>query len=291
VPQDWRKGATHPNSKCPPNGRGSCQHGRVEERPLTAGSGANRGQVARRRDVVLRPWAPHTPAVHALLLHLREQGFEGAPEVVGIEGDREVLRYIPGDVPIPPEPPEGGWPVVSMSQLISVARLLRDFHAASATFEPPAGTIWQGGAASPFEGTLVCHNDPVPGNVVFRDGTAIALLDFDYAGLSDPIWDVAIAAQHWVPLADPVDFVGEERDGWNAAERLVAYCDTYRLPRPQLSRLLDAVATYLERGRRGVERRVETGEQAFVDYWKAGLADRLIRAGEWVREHRDSLIH
>jgi hypothetical protein len=97
--------------------------------PLTAGSGANRGQVVRRGDVVLRPRAPHTPAVHALLLHLREKGFVGAPEVIGVEGDREVLRYISGDVPIPPEPPEGGWPVVSMSELISVEGLLRDLHA------------------------------------------------------------------------------------------------------------------------------------------------------------------
>ena len=210
--------------------------------------------------------------------------------MAGIDGAREVLRYIPGDVPIPPEPPEGGWPVVPMPQLISVGGLLREFHAGSATFEPPAGAIWQGGAPAPFDGTLVCHNDPVPGNVVFHDGTAIALLDFDYAGLSDPIWDVAIAAQHWIPLADPVDLVGEAREGWNAAERLVAYCDAYRLPRAQLSRLFDAVVTYLERGRRGVERRVEMGEQAFVDYWQAGLGDRLIRAFEWVREQRLSLI-
>jgi thiamine kinase-like enzyme len=167
---------------------------------------------------------------------------------------------------------------------------LREFHTASATFEPPAGAIWQGGAPTPFDGAFVCHNDPVLGNVVFRDCTAIALLDFDYAGLSDPIWDAAIAAQHWVPLAHPVDFVGQGRDEWNAAKRLAAYCDAYRLPRDQLSRLLDAVATYLQRGRRGVERRVELREQAFVDYWQAGLGDRLIRAAEWVREHRHLLI-
>jgi Ser/Thr protein kinase RdoA (MazF antagonist) len=210
--------------------------------------------------------------------------------MVGLEGNREVLRYIPGDVPTPPEPPEGAWPVVSTPQLITVGGLLRDFHTAAASFEPPVEAIWQGGAPSPFDGTLACHNDPVPGNVVFREGAAIALLDFDCAGLSDPIWDVAIAAQHWVPLADPVDFVGEARDGWNAAERLLAYCDAYQLSRTQLPRLLDAVAAYLERGLRGVEQRVESGEQAFVDYWRAGLGDRLGRAALWVREHRHSLI-
>ena len=54
-------------------------------------------------------------------------------------------------------------------------------------------------------------------------------------------------------------------------------------PAATLSLVLMRAATYLERGRRGVERRVEMGEQAFVDYRQAGLGDRLIRAAEWVR--------
>lgn len=48
----------------------------------------------------------------------------------------------------------------------------------------------------------VCHNDLYRGNVVFRDGQAVGLIDFDFAHPAAPLWDLAIAAWHWVPLSD-----------------------------------------------------------------------------------------
>jgi Ser/Thr protein kinase RdoA (MazF antagonist) len=262
----------------------------VPDQPLTAGSGANLGAITQRGDTVLRPLGPHSPAIHALLRHLREDGFTGAPEVVGIEDGQEVLRFIDGEVPVPPTPPGGGWPVVSAARLSSVGQLLSVFHAASSRFSVPPGATWQGGAPAPFDGDLIAHNDPVVGNIVFCGERAIALLDFDYAGPSDPIWDVAIACQHWVPLADPADFVdGGGVDNWNAKQRLAAFRDGYGLRADRLSHLFDAVETYLKRGLFGVQERVEAGEPAFVSYWQAGLGERLSRASSWVRVHRSSL--
>lgn len=68
------------------------------EIPLTGGE---RTAVTRRGSVVLREAGPWTRSVHALLRHLREVGFEGAPCVVGDgfdEHGREVLTYIDGKV-------------------------------------------------------------------------------------------------------------------------------------------------------------------------------------------------
>ena len=43
---------------------------------------------------------PWTPAVHALLRHLKTTSFDGAPRVLGIDAQgREVLTYVPGHVP------------------------------------------------------------------------------------------------------------------------------------------------------------------------------------------------
>ncbi|MFF8986323.1 HAD-IA family hydrolase [Streptomyces globisporus] len=53
------------------------------------------------------------------------------------------------------------------------------------------------GAAS---GALGCHNDACLENVVFRDGRAAALIDFDLAAPGRPVWDVAMAARHWAPM-------------------------------------------------------------------------------------------
>ncbi len=38
------------------------------------------------------------------------------------------------------------------------------------------------------------------GNVVFQDRHAVALIDFDFASPSDPVWEVAVAAYYLVPL-------------------------------------------------------------------------------------------
>jgi ribosomal-protein-alanine N-acetyltransferase len=50
----------------------------------------------------------------------------------------------------------------------------------------PAGS-WDNSLADLAGGTLVCHNDVEPSNVVFRDGTAVALLDFELAAPGRPL--------------------------------------------------------------------------------------------------------
>ena len=41
----------------------------------------------------------------------------------------------------------------------------------------------------------MCHNDVCPENVVFRDGIAVALLDFEFAAPGRPVYDVAQLAR------------------------------------------------------------------------------------------------
>jgi thiamine kinase-like enzyme len=116
----------------------------------------------------------------------------------------------------------------------------------------------------------------------------VALIDFDFAGPNDPLRDLAIAAQHWVPLADPTDMTGLPA-GWSPTDRFRAMNEAYRLPPGESGRLLDLVEVYLERGHNGVLARVEAGEERFVAYWHAGLGDRLQRALMWLRSERHAL--
>ena len=63
------------------------------EIPLFGGT-ANRGQVYRVGETVRRPLRPSAPGVHALLRHLEDVGFDGAPRVLGVDAEgREVLTY------------------------------------------------------------------------------------------------------------------------------------------------------------------------------------------------------
>lgn len=151
----------------------------MEEVQLTGGV-ANAGGVTRVGSHVLRPSNPHSASIHRYLTSLRRAGFDGASEPVGIDDDgRERLIFIEGDVPVTPY---AAW-VQSDHALASIAALMRQLHEASRSFDP-AGSTWSREMADPAGGPIVCHNDVCLENVVFRDGAAVALLDFDFAARS-----------------------------------------------------------------------------------------------------------
>ncbi|MDQ6696025.1 MAG: phosphotransferase, partial [Actinomycetota bacterium] len=154
----------------------------VDEQQLVGGI-ANAGQVVRAGPHVLRPSSPHSVSIHAFLRAVRQAGFEGASSPVGIDEDgRERLVFIDGQVPVAPYP---SWSQ-SDTALASVAMLLRGLHDAARVFDPQ-GLTWDDALADPAGGTLVCHNDVCPENVVFRDGIAVALLDFEFAAPGRPV--------------------------------------------------------------------------------------------------------
>jgi hypothetical protein len=105
--------------------------------------------------------------------------------------------FIDGEVPVAPYP---DWSQ-SDTALASIARLLRGLHDAAGGFDPQ-GLTWDDALADPAGGTLVCHNDVEPSNVVFRDGIAVALLDFEFAAPGRPIYDLAQLARLCVPIDD-----------------------------------------------------------------------------------------
>ncbi|MEO3796453.1 hypothetical protein ABGB14_40175 [Nonomuraea sp. B10E15] len=64
------------------------------------------------------------PLVHALLRHLEEAGFAGAPRFLGIDAaGREVLTFVPGEVAGRPRPE---W-IADEERLASVGRLVRAY--------------------------------------------------------------------------------------------------------------------------------------------------------------------
>ena len=164
--------------------------------------------VVRTGNKVRRPSGPWTPAVHALLHHLRANGFDAAPQAHGLdEQGREVLDFAPGEVPGYPMPAY----VWTDETLTEVARLLRAFHDATSGFTEPASTTWYLPPREPRE--VICHGDIAPYNSVFRDGRPVAFIDFDTAHPGPRVWDVAYAAYRFVPLAGPDNFDARHRAG------------------------------------------------------------------------------
>ena len=199
----------------------------MSEGELLTGDGVTQG-IVRIGETVRRPLRPFSLTVQAYLAHLRDAGFTGAPLPLGVDDQgREVLSFVPGDVPRNPLPPETAGDDV----LVALATLIRELHKASAGWEPPPGAVWGGTPASAVnpvivQAELVTHRDYYPGNVVFRDGLPVALIDFDLAKPTTRLYDIVNALWYWAPLRDPRDRAPAFRD-LDIPRRIALFADTY----------------------------------------------------------------
>jgi Phosphotransferase enzyme family len=247
------------------------------------GGVANAGSVVRSGDHVLRPSNPHTSTIHRFLGSLVRAGFEGASQPVGVDADgRERLRFIDGDVPLVPYP---DWAQTD-DALASIARLMRRFHVAARGFESRADDTWSVEMADPESGSIVCHNDVCLENVVFRDGEAVGLLDFDFAAPGRPVYDLACFARMCVPIDDD----SRVRFGWQPADlpgRLRLVADEYGLAPEARGELVAALHESIARGGEFLLRRVEAGDENFIEMWNSmgGMA-RFDQRRAWWAESR-----
>lgn len=251
-----------------------------DEVEVLQGGVGNAGAVVRIGRHVLRPLSPHWRGIHALLTHLHAVGFAAVPEVVGVEPHgRERLVFIPGDVPIPPFP---AWST-SDATLASVASLLRRFHDATVSFMPTDAT-WSTEMADPEPGDapVLCHNDVCLENVVCRDGSAVALLDFEFAAPGRRVWDLAALAMMCVPLDTPEDAARTGRGHVDPARGLRVVADAYGLDTAQRHELLAVLDQRMANGGAFVRRRIEAGEEAFIAMWETmGGQARYDRRRDW----------
>ena len=117
-------------------------------------------------------------------------------------------------------------------------------------------------------GPVLCHNDVCLENIVFRNGRAIALLDFDLAAPGRRVFDVASFARMCIPVDDETN---ASRSGWPAQDlpsRLRLVADAYGLEAVDRLDLLEILGRAIERGGEFVRRRVEAGEPGFVKMWE-----------------------
>jgi Ser/Thr protein kinase RdoA (MazF antagonist) len=254
----------------------------VIEVPLRGGT-ANRGQVHRVGDTVRRPLRPTSPATHALLRHLEDVGFDGAPRVLGVDDTgREMLSYVPGQAVTAPPPAWG----LTEAALRSVGELLRRFHDAAAGFDHTR-YAWSNPVPAPFDGAGIAHNDPNLDNVVFRGGRAVALIDFDLAAPGAPVWDVAAAARLWAPLRARSD-IDDLRRG-RALPRLRILVDAYGLDAAERARFVTALRDNHEWMIGIVRAGAARGVPGFAAYWTPEAAARNRRFRAWVERHAEAI--
>ncbi|MEO3813026.1 aminoglycoside phosphotransferase family protein [Sphaerisporangium sp. B11E5] len=255
------------------------------EEPLF-GDGVTEG-IVRVGDTVRRPVRPFTATIHAYLAHLRAAGFHDAPEPLGFdEQGREVLSFVPGDVPREPLPAGTAGDEV----LVALARLVRRLHDAAEGWEPPPDAVWGGIPPAPGgvpaadgKALIVGHRDYCPGNVVFRDGLPAALIDFDLAKPTTRVTDIANALYYWAPLTDPADRPPAFA-GLDVPRRVALFADGYGMSTRQRQALMPAAKAMVARFHTGMRAAAEV-DPVFARYWAEGAKDRLPRAHAWIRDH------
>jgi len=189
------------------------------ERLESWGSGTPADAVLR-DGVVYKTAGPWTPAVFALLRHLEEAGFPGAPRVVN-----DGYGFLLGQSPHP-----HAWPHDTVGE---VGALLRGLHDAAATFVPPAGAIWQANWLRELGGDdlVFGHCDTGPWNIVGRGGRPTAFIDWEFAGPVDRLWELAETVWLNAHLVD--DDIADRQglpDARTRAAQARAIVDGYGLP-------------------------------------------------------------
>lgn len=226
--------------------------------------------VVRVGGTVRKPAHIATPAVEALLEHLAAAGFEGAPRTLGRdELGRHVLEYVPGSI-------ADALPPFTADELLGLGRLIRTFHDAVENFRSPPDARWQV-VVPPDRDELVCQNDLAPWNLV-RDGDRWVFIDWDGAGPSSRLWDLAYAAHGFVPLhagGDP------SRDG----PRLRALADGYGLDERQRAELPALIAAHTRAMFDLLRESSLTGEQPWARLYAEGHGEHWGPAARYAEGH------
>lgn len=219
---------------------------------ITLIGGRSTAGVVRVGDIVHRPQRPNAPFVHALLRHLEDVAFDGAPRWLGIDAlGREKLTFIAGDVPL-----DLGW--WNDEQLVAAAKLIRRYH--NATINTPLAG----------DEELVCHNDLSPCNTVFVGGFPIALIDFDAAKPGPRLCDVSYAAWLWLDIGND-DILAQEQE-----RRLRLFCAAYA--DVAVADVVDAI----------ILRQAQLAEEVAVNH--DFTEERRIASAEWAWRCRDWIL-
>ncbi|WP_216327490.1 phosphotransferase [Deinococcus aestuarii] len=241
--------------------------------------------VYRCGDTVVKETGPWAASVHALLGHLQDNGFQGAPRVVGTGFDaqgREILTYIEGEFTHP-----GPW---SLEGAAAVGTLLRQLHDVTASFHPPRDAVWFPwfGRALGEGARVIGHGDVAPWNIVARQGRPVALIDWERAGPVDPRVELAQAC--WLNAKLHDDLVAE-LEGLpplrERARQLRAMVDAYGLSAAQRRGFVELMIEFVvhDTANEADEARIGPEGGAATPKLLWGLAWRA-RAAAWLCRHR-----
>lgn len=196
----------------------------------------------------------NAPFVHNLLLFLEEQDFPFAPRFLGTDSQgREILSYLEGET----------WPDsgsgLSDDLFVQAARAIRRYH--DATVGSP---LAQGHE-------IVAHHELGPHNTIFHNGHLVGFIDWDDAGPSTRLRDLANTVYNYVDVSHWANQEASEQ-----ARRISLMCAAYGWGDP-LALVNDFEAD--------LQQALRNHEQA----GRAGASKIFAREVDWMRQRAQEL--
>lgn len=241
-----------------------------QEQPLEGGN-ASAG-VVRVGETVRKPWEPRTPAVHELMRAVAAAGIE-VPAPLGRDAQgRQIFEFVPGPLAMDS-------PALTPPQLARVGAMVRAIHDACEGFVPSAPTQWDPLLPVPGgEPDLVCHGDLTPWNLVL--GERWVFIDWDGAGPSTRLWDLAYSAQAFT-LNDPAE------EPQHSAPRLRAFVDAYGADDALRARLPEAMVQRAEAMHELLRRSHTEGREPWGSMYVQGHGAHWRVVAEHLAAHRE----
>lgn len=224
-------------------------------------------------EVTAMPPDPYSAAIHALLTHLEDVGFRGAPRSFGWDAQgRHLVEWVEGIRADHPDAPDDALDPQR------IGAFMRDMHDALATFTPPAGAEWFEGLPAPAA-ELIIHQDIAPSNIVVTPDDRLVAIDWDAAAPGTRLWDLAHAAHAFAPLSKN----GMEPEA--CAARLAEFVRGYGLDTEEREQLLPLLAMRSERMYEYLDHMRVSGESPWIELWERGVGTVWKADAQWIREH------
>jgi hypothetical protein len=215
----------------------------------------NVGGAVRIGDTVHRPTGPWTPAVHALLEHVGTR-LPHVPRVHGFDSaGREVLSFLPGHVV------DIDTDLLTPGRIVALLSWTRTFHEAVADFTHDGP--WRFFPVS--DPTTIGHNDIAPYNACFDGDDLVGVFDWDFAGPTTPLLELAFIAWNCVPLWRDIGSTA-------AAERLELIAASYGGPNAR--QILDAVPARIQLMLDGIPAAAAAGDAGMAQLMTVGEPER-----------------
>lgn len=265
------------------------------EEIILKGGRANVGNVVRIGDQVARPSYPQTATVDHFLQYLTEAGTgQGlTPRPLGTDDQgRQRLSFVPGIAPMAPYP---AW-AFDERLLVDFANNQVLLHSLARLYEPPQDAVWAISAGDYFpaeaiegDDVIVCHNDLGMTNVIVDERhRVVGLIDFDYCRPVDRLFDIAVAARHWVPFGDLDLADGTPID---RLDRFRLLCEVHGLDRPERQRVILLAKLFLEHALRNITSLAAGGHRGFQQLLAGGYARTNQTTVQWINEHAEALAN